>query len=171
MSTGPLPYDAAEHPQMDRICWHEGFQSRSFFFSFLFEWRGWRIFLTSNAHSFGSYNLIPFQDLGDRFVSVVYVRRYYGLRKISTPSTAKATSSASKHQDGGGGGDSGGRETPSKLASSSRPIITVTEFTPGPTPEKVEEKVQYYIPRKMAKNCGSFSQRRFITHFFFCCCP
>ena len=66
---------------------------------------------------------------------LLFFFRYYGLRKISTPSSvAKAlkTSTATASD-----GCSKQQQPMSIRSSNSRPIITVTEFTPGNTPDKV----------------------------------
>ena len=63
--------------------------------------------------------------------------RYYGLRKISTPTVGRAGKTAAA----GAAAAAAAAATHKKPQppSVSKPIITVTEFTPGNTPDKVEK--------------------------------
>ena len=61
--------------------------------------------------------------------------RYYGLRKISTPSVQSSTVMSSRQTAAAAAAAAASMRKKSSFMS--KPIITVTEFTPGGTPDKV----------------------------------
>lgn len=61
--------------------------------------------------------------------------RYYGLRKISTPTAVRSGTGVRGGKRGQDGRTAGNNNNNNMTGI--RPIITVTEFTPGTTPDKV----------------------------------
>ena len=78
-----------------------------------------------------------------KILFVIQFLRYYGLRKISTPTVSRAGKSAAAGA-AAAAASAAAAKTQKKppQPTVARPIITVTEFTPGNTPDRVRRKIK-----------------------------
>ncbi len=88
--------------------------------------------------------------------------RYYGLRKISTPNANKAKSKQQQQQQQQQqhAEDSPSMSSRHPSVSAPRPIITVTEFTPGHTPEKASFENFYRTSKMYCKHTFAAYKRQ-----------
>lgn len=91
------------------------------------------------AQGLGLTSVSPFLMILTLMPSYPSSNRYYGIRKISTPSLARTLHKDNKAKGKAGAATAGHAGPVIPGATGIRPIITVTEFSPRNTPDKVKQ--------------------------------